>query len=252
MKYLSLIIVIVTGILLLHASQDFPDWGDAHSPANSNQISQHFITQTGEQTAVPNFVTAVLADYRGFDTLFETIVVFIAGIAIMAVLGLVRMDSLVNAPDSPRDPTDRDIIVIQTCRVITPVIQLFALYVVAHGHHSPGGGFQGGVIFGASLILMAISRDLSAALKRISARRAFILAMVGILIYAGIGMLCIFMGGNFLDYSVLHPLLPATDSVMARSHGMLGVEIGVAFTVSTIMFAIYALLSSGGRLKGGL
>jgi len=252
LKYLSLIIVIVTGILLLHASQDFPDWGDAHSPANSNQISQHFITQTGEQTAVPNFVTAVLADYRGFDTLFETIVVFIAGIAIMAVLGLVRMDSLVNAPDSPRDPTDRDIIVIQTCRVITPVIQLFALYVVAHGHHSPGGGFQGGVIFGASLILMAISRDLSAALKRISARRAFILAMVGILIYAGIGMLCIFMGGNFLDYSVLHPLLPATDSVMARSHGMLGVEIGVAFTVSTIMFAIYALLSSGGRLKGGL
>ena len=252
MKYLSLIIIIVTGILLLHASQDFPDWGDAHSPANSNQISQHFITQTGEQTAVPNFVTAVLADYRGFDTLFETIVVFIAGIAIMAVLGLVRMDSLVNAPDSPRDPTDRDIIVIQTCRVITPVIQLFALYVVAHGHHSPGGGFQGGVIFGASLILMAISRDLSAALKRISARRAFILAMVGILIYAGIGMLCIFMGGNFLDYSVLHPLLPATDSVMARSHGMLGVEIGVAFTVSTIMFAIYALLSSGGRLKGGL
>lgn len=252
MKHLALIVVIVTGILLLHASQDFPDWGDPDSPANDNQISQHFITKTGEQTAVPNFVTAVLADYRGFDTLFETVVVFIAGIAIMAVLGLVRLDQLGKPAAAPSEPTDRDIIIIQTCRIITPVIQLFALYVVAHGHHSPGGGFQGGVIFGASLILMAISRDLPAALKRISARRAFILAIVGILIYEGIGLLCMTMGGNFLDYSVLHPLLPATDSIMARSHGMLGVEIGVAFTVSTIMFAIYALLSSGGRLKGGL
>jgi multicomponent Na+:H+ antiporter subunit B len=129
---------------------------------------------------------------------------------------------------------------------------LFALYVVAHGHHSPGGGFQGGVIFGTSLILLSLSQGLSSALLQVSERRALCLALLGIGLYAGTGLLCLLLGGNFLDYSQLHRILPATDPVMARSHGMLLVEIGVAFTVASTMFAIYANLATRGRLKEGL
>jgi len=250
LKITALIVVVFTGIMLLYAGRDFPAWGDPDSPASTNAISRHFITQTETETAVPNMVTAVLADYRGFDTLFETVVVFTAGIAIIAILGL--NPSLRTRPKVEIDKSNRNLIVIQTCRLLVPIIQLFALYVVAHGHHSPGGGFQGGVIFGASLILMAITHDLPTALRRLSEKRATILAVVGILIYGGIGLLCLLFDGNFLDYSVLHRILPATDAIMARSHGMLGVEIGVAFTVSTVMFAIYANLSSRGNRRGGL
>lgn len=251
MKGVAFIICAAVAALLLSAVDDFPAWGDPQSPANASNISQHFITQTEVETRVPNLVTAVLADYRGYDTLFETVVIFTAGIAIMAVLGLVPLNGKPAEEPEFRDG-DRDLIVIHTCRILIPIIQLFALYVVAHGHHSPGGGFQGGVIFGASLILMAIARDLPTALKRLSARRAIILAVVGVLIYAGIGLACLLNGGNFLDYEVLHVLVPGLDPVMARYHSMLGVEIGVAFTVATIMFAIYAVLSSQGRMKGGL
>ena len=60
------------------------------------------------------------------------------------------------------------------------------------------------------------------------------------------------LGKNFLDYHILHKILPATDAIMARSHAMLGVEIGVAFTVASIMFGLYAYLSSQGREEGGL
>ena len=83
-------------------------------------------------------------------------------------------------------------------------------------------------------------------------KRYLKLAFLGILIYAGFGVGCMILGKNFLDYAVLHKWMPATDAIMARSHSMLGVEIGVAFTVSAIMFAIYANLASRGELKGGL
>ena len=86
MKILGLIAVCITGWLLLSAVSDFPEWGDPHSPANSYRLSQGYITETFSETSVPNMVTAVLADYRGYDTMFETVVIFTAGIAIIGIL----------------------------------------------------------------------------------------------------------------------------------------------------------------------
>ena len=115
-------------------------------------------------TLVPNMVTAVLADYRGYDTMFETVVVFIAGIAIFSILGVGTMkearEGRVSPPAYLGVIAPRDLIIRITCRLLVPVIQIFALYVLAHGHHSPGGGFQGGVIMAASFIMMDLSSDL--------------------------------------------------------------------------------------------
>ncbi len=252
MKILGLIAVILTGGLLLSAVSDFPDWGDAHSPANSYRISQHYITETLPQTSVPNMVTAVLADYRGYDTMFETMVIFTAGIAIIGILR--RYDSkgpLEAAPQEPISPKEPDLIIDTTCRLLMPVIQLFALYVVAHGHHSPGGGFQGGVIFASSFILLSLARDLKAVQKWLPEKRVLTLAGVGVLIYSGFGLACLLLGNNFLDYSILHKIMPATP-IEARSHGMMGVEIGVAFTVTAIMFSIYSNLASHGKMEEGI
>lgn len=249
MKFFAFIACALVGFLLLSAVEDFPDWGDAQSPANSSEISKYYIEKTDEKTKVPNLVTAVLADYRGYDTLFETVVILTAGLAIMAVLGLVPINS---KAEDVSDNVETDMIIRHTSRLLVPVIQLFALYVVAHGHYSPGGGFQGGVIFGASLILLAITNDLPNTLKRVPARTAIRLAAFGVLLYGGFGLACMLAGGNFLDYSFLANSWFGWDEVTARYHGMLWVEIGVGFTVATIMFVIYAYLSSKGRLKGAL
>lgn len=74
---------------------------------------------------------------------------------------------------------------------------------------------------------------------------------LGVFIYAGIGIICLFLGGNFLDYSRLSKILPATE-VEARSHGMLGIEIGVFITVTFIIISLYADLASGGEMDEGL
>ena len=78
MKIAGLVIAVFTGIFLIYAAGDFPKWADPSSPA-STYLSPHFIEKAMEETSVPNVVTAVLADYRGFDTMFETTVIFSAG-----------------------------------------------------------------------------------------------------------------------------------------------------------------------------
>ena len=260
-KIFASIAVAITGAVLLYGVSDFPTFGDPRSPASAGveggapSASQYYINESYGDTKVPNLVTSVLADYRGYDTLFETVVVFAAGMAIFAILRVVGKEA--KQPTGPRagssiDGDHQRIIVGTTCRLAVPVVQIFALYVVAHGHHSPGGGFQGGVMLGASFILIALAGNLDDALTRLSEKAYLSLAAIGIMIYAGFGVLPQLLGKNFLDYGVLEKILFTDGPEMARSHSMLGVEIGVALTVMSIMFAIFANLSSRGTLKGGL
>lgn len=249
MKLLSLVISLTLGFLLLLATADLPDWGDPQSPA-SIHVSNYYIENSMEQTSVPNFVTSVLADYRGYDTMFETVVIFCAGITVLTILR--RSHRRKKKVIRPRPTGEgRDLILISAARIIAPLMQIFALYVVAHGHHSPGGGFQGGVILGSSFIMLAVAFDLETILKRLKERSVIIMGGIGVSIYMGIGMICLFLGGNFLDYSALSRVL-GVSAVEARSHGMLGIEIGVAVTVMYIMFSLYADLSSGGEMDEGL
>lgn len=85
MKIFALIAVIITGGLLVFSTREMPDWGSSTSPANTH-VSPRYIEHSVEETATPNAVTSVLADYRGYDTLGETTVIFTAGIACILLL----------------------------------------------------------------------------------------------------------------------------------------------------------------------
>jgi multicomponent Na+:H+ antiporter subunit B len=85
LRILSLIIVIITGAMLIYGTLGMPKWADPHSPP-AMHVSPRYIKKTLEETATPNMVTSVLADYRGYDTLGETTVIFTAGIACMLLL----------------------------------------------------------------------------------------------------------------------------------------------------------------------
>jgi len=85
LKPIALIAVCLTGALLIYGTIDMPNWGDPQSPANRH-VSPRYIEKTVEETAVPNMVTSVLADYRGYDTLGETTVIFTAGISCILLI----------------------------------------------------------------------------------------------------------------------------------------------------------------------
>jgi len=85
LKFLSFIVTVLTGAILIYGTLDMPDWGDPNSPA-SRHVSPRYITKTEVETATPNVVTSVLADYRGYDTLGETAVIFTAGVSCILLL----------------------------------------------------------------------------------------------------------------------------------------------------------------------
>jgi multicomponent Na+:H+ antiporter subunit B len=86
LRFLYVIITLATGLFLIYGALDMPRWGDPRSPASLN-VSPRYIERAFEETAVPNMVTAVLADYRGYDTLGETTVIFVGGICCLLILG---------------------------------------------------------------------------------------------------------------------------------------------------------------------
>jgi len=85
LKILSLIAGLLVGAALIYGSLDMPKWGDPHSPA-STHVSPYYLRHSIDDTATPNVVTSILADYRGYDTLGETTVVFTAGMAAILLL----------------------------------------------------------------------------------------------------------------------------------------------------------------------
>ncbi|MCL0038652.1 sodium:proton antiporter [Dehalococcoidia bacterium] len=118
-------------------------------------------------------------------------------------------------------------IVIQTvARVLVPFLQLFGLYIIVHGPVSPGGGFQGGVIVGASMILLALSYDLSSAETKVSHKVRIAMDSTGALLFAGMGLLCLLAGGVFLEYGVI-PLPMAMAEVRGLMILLVGVAIGI-------------------------
>ena len=119
--------------------------------------------------------------------------------------------------------------------LLIPFIQLYSLYLVAHGDLGPGGGFQGGAIFAASVILYAIVFGLDKATEKLYAKVAGGTAAVGLAIYGGIGLFCMAYGGNFLQYS----RLPFADPHTAHHIGIYGIEVGLGLTVAGSMLFLF-------------
>ena len=124
-------------------------------------------------------------------------------------------------------------------RVITKLlvgtIMLFALYVQFHGDFSPGGGFQAGVIMSVAFILYGIVFSLESAKKVLPEWIVHKLTALGVLIYAGTGILAMILGYDFLDYDAFSPLHPTHG----QHWGLLVIEVGVGVTVTWVMVAIY-------------
>ena len=125
-------------------------------------------------------------------------------------------------------------------RLLVPFIQIFALYVISHGHYGPGGGFQGGVILAAAMMLLRLTLGEEEEHRFFSSTTAAVLASVGILIYASAGLMPLFFGGAFLDYGRLP--IPGMDGAELRALGILIVESGVGLVVWGTLVIIFDYL----------
>jgi multicomponent Na+:H+ antiporter subunit B len=118
-----------------------------------------------------------------------------------------------------------DLILRVVTKWLSPIIILFALYVQFHGDYSPGGGFQAGVIFSSAILLYSLTYGLDAALQLIPEYILRIGASLGVLIYAGVGVTSMILGGNFL--------------VAGQHIGIIIIELGVGITVASVMVLLF-------------
>lgn len=129
---------------------------------------------------------------------------------------------------------DDQVILRVGAKMLIPFILIFALYVQFHGDYGPGGGFQAGVIFAAGFILYALVYGLGNAKQVMPPAAVYVCSAAGVLIFAGVGIVTLLMGGEFLNYSVL-----AHDPEHGQHYGILFVELGVLITVFGVMLAVF-------------
>jgi multicomponent Na+:H+ antiporter subunit B len=126
-------------------------------------------------------------------------------------------------------------------RLLAPLVQLYALYVIFHGHYSPGGGFQGGVVLAGSYILVGLGLGREELERRVSEHTLVVLGAAGVAIFALVGAASFLSGAEYLDYASLSLL--SDDIPTRRGFGILLVELGVALTVASAIVLIFLRLA---------
>lgn len=231
---LALAVVTVTGSLLIYATLDMPYFGSAEAPIHQH-VAPRYIDDSMQEIGVPNIVTSVLASYRAFDTFGEVVVIFTAGIGVLALLSLVRRsDSSLYNDIFDHSMHEQHLILRIVTKMMIPYILLFAFYVQFHGDYGPGGGFQAGVIFAAAIFLYTMLFGMSTARRVINQSFIQMLAATGVLLYGSVGVVSLLNGKEFFDYSAL-----SADPVAGQHLGILLIELGVGITVASIMIMIF-------------
>lgn len=247
----ALSIVTLTGAALIYGTLDMPPYGDPGAPIHHHMVGR-FLTDSLNEVGMPNFVTSILASYRGYDTFGETTVIFTAATGVLLLLarhvpqaGGTGFQSVPPATPAQRSKQRvQDAPVLRaTAKGLLPFILMFALYVQFHGDFGPGGGFQAGVIFAAGFILYGLVFG-PAALRKVAPSSWVELGVaLGVVVYGGTGVACLALGGNFLDYNALDLQHPTHGQHL----GIFLVELGVGITVACVMLTIYYAFSERSR-----
>jgi len=226
-RILAIIVVALVGSGLIYGTLDMPFYGDPNAPIHGHVVPRYLQMSIAE-TTVPNVVTSVLASYRGYDTLGETTVIFTAALAVYGLMSHGATRAI------PRGDMAHHSILRVVSKLMVPLILLFALYVQFHGDFGPGGGFQAGVIFAAGFILYGLTFGLDNVRRITPVAWLRRLVATGVLIYAGVGIVNLVLGGHYLDYNTL-----AHDGPHGQHLGIFLVELGVGTTVSAAMILLY-------------
>jgi len=231
---LALAVVFVTGSLLIYGTLDMPYFGSADAPIHQH-VAPRYINDSMQEVGVPNIVTSVLASYRAFDTLGEVVVIFTAGMGVLALLLVVHRREDDEKIDSLNKSMHEKYLVLRiVAKMLIPFIMLFAFYVQFHGDFGPGGGFQAGVIFASAIFLYTMLFGMSTARRVINQSFIQLLAATGVLLYGSVGVVSLLNGKEFLDYSAL-----SADPVSGQHLGILLIELGVGITVASVMVIIF-------------
>ena len=219
-----------------------PPVGDATNPTN-NEVTQRYIEQGLDETGAVNIVAGMILTYRAFDTFGETNVLFIATCCVMILLMLEEkvLEKQEENNDRKYEPK-HDPILGMCAKMLCPVIFLFGIYVILNGHISPGGGFSGGAIMGAGLILYVNAFGFKKTERFFNETIYKIAKVTALCMYGIIGTYFYITGANGIENHI--PL--GTPGAILSSGIIMPINVCVGLEVACTMYAFYALFRRGG------
>ncbi len=231
--------------ILLHTVSALPYFGGDNNPA-SNEVVQRYIESGVEETGATNIVAGMILDYRAFDTFGESNVLFLAVICVVMLLkkdkyNTTQQEIREEKEDEMFDKEDDNTILKRIANLLAPMLFLFGIYVVLNGHISPGGGFSGGAIIGAGLVLYA-SVNGQQNMQRFFKYKTFVLINVTCLL-----TYCILKGYSFFTGANHLPnIIPKGIPGALFSGGLiLPLNICVGMIVACTIYGFYALFTKG-------
>jgi len=246
-KILSVVLCVVMIGALIWMVQYLPPFGQPDNPVN-NEVSERYIGSGIQETGAVNFVTGMILDYRAFDTFGESCVLFIATICVQILL---RYDEAEKDPANVRRrqkaATDRiyepknDIILQKVSVILVPLLFIFGIYIILNGHLSPGGGFSGGAVIGAGLILYLCSFGYAKTERFFTVRTFRIISLAALITYCLAKSYSFYTGANHLESHI--PL--GTPGAILSSGLILVLNICVGSVVACTMYAFYTLFRKG-------
>ncbi|MCR5469149.1 MAG: hypothetical protein K6F37_09325 [Lachnospiraceae bacterium] len=240
----SVLFAMVLIVVLVMAVSYLPTFGEADKPIN-NEVSERYIEKGLEETGAVNIVTGMILDYRAFDTLGESHVLFLATIAVLVLL---RVDDdspgheilMEQAADRFHEPKN-DIILQTAAKFLVPIIFIFGIYVILCGHLGPGGGFSGGAIIGAGLILYLTAFGFNKTERFFTAKTQKIMSVSALGCYSLCKSYSFYTGANHIE-SIIPLGIPGT---ILSSGLILILNICVGVVVSATMYTFYVMFRKG-------
>lgn len=241
-KLMAVLFCILLAAMLLYNVSFLPETG-AGDKAVNNEVSERYIESGLQETGAVNIVTGMILDYRAFDTFGESNVLFVATITVLILLHArsKSADEKKQALDDERFEPKNDLILQAGARILVPVIILFGIYIILNGHLSPGGGFSGGAVIGAGLILYLNAFGFEKTEKLFSEKTYKWISFGALSTYCMAKSYSFFTGANHLESHI--PL--GIPGHILSSGLILLLNICVGLVVACTMYTFYVMFRKG-------
>lgn len=227
-------------ILFLFAAMiALPHTGSTQTPT-LNELTDRYVADGMRETGAVNVVAGVILDYRAFDTLGESHVLYSAAIAVLMLL--LSLGGVSMEPD-PRERliTETDPILRSTAKLIVPLLVVFGVYNICNGHLGPGGGFSGGAIIGAGLILYSLAFGFERLERLLNFKSYRVIVVVALCFYSLAKCYSFYCGANHLESFIS----PGTPGRIFSAGLILPLNIAVGAVVACTMYGFYSVFKRG-------
>ena len=247
-KIASVIFCSILIALLLLTVSYLPPVGSVERPIN-NEVAQRYIEKGLEETGAVNIVSGMILDYRAFDTLGESHVLFTATVTVLILLRLDKKKDSKNSSPMERTEIDdqvyepqNDAILQGAAFILVPIIIIFGIYVILNGHLGPGGGFSGGAIIGAGMILYLNAFGFQKTERFFTEKTYKWISFSALSFYCVAKSYSFYTGANHLE-----SIIPKGAPGAILSSGLiLPLNIAVGLVVASTMYAFFVMFRKGG------